>query len=268
MTNAAPTLTVDPLWTRARATFARALAAIGAIGAIAALRTLTPDVRRRIVAWLAPLEHIVRKLLLAEATALHRAARENARRALRIEVVPLRGMALHHRPKVGTASLRARHGAGIAESCEPEGSRSNAPTDRANTDPETWRATFSLAPPRDPLAIADSRAPRIRALWDDARPPAPPPPPPPRARRIVSAEAPFRLARRLEALRRVLENPLPHAERLARLLARAVRRFPEIVRRYLFAPARANGYDKADPRLSVDAYAAALPAPHVITDSS
>jgi hypothetical protein len=69
-------------------------------------------------------------------------------------------------------------------------------------------------------------------------------------------------------LRRVLENPLQHAERLARLLARAVRRFPEIVRRYLFMPARTGDYDKADPRLSIEALREAWNAPEVITDSS
>lgn len=71
----APSLTANPLWTRARAMFARALAALGAISAIAARRTLTPEVRRQIVAWLAPLEHIVRKLLLAEAAPLRQSAK-------------------------------------------------------------------------------------------------------------------------------------------------------------------------------------------------
>jgi hypothetical protein len=90
---ASPSLIADPLWRRARAMFARALAAIGDIAIIAALKTLAPDVRRQIVAWLAPLEHIVRKLLLAEAAALHRRERARAKPSVRIEVVPLRGMA-------------------------------------------------------------------------------------------------------------------------------------------------------------------------------
>jgi hypothetical protein len=225
--------------------FARALAAIGDLASIAALKTLSPDFRRQIVAWLAPLEHIVRKLLLAEAAELHQ--REKAR----------------------TAPCRAHTGAGVASRSAALGAACAAGAARSKVDPAhpaTWNATFSFAAPRDPLAVPESRAPRIRALWGATPPPAPPPL---RARRPARPEdAPFRLARRLESLRRVLENPLPHAERLARLLARTVRRFPEIVRRYLFAPARTGGYDKADPRLSIDALRVAWNAPELITDSS
>ena len=133
------------------------------------------------------------------------------------------------------------------------------------------RATFALSPPRDPLLVPDARAPRIRALWDEGPPifvtaltPANIKHAPVRSVR----DAPVRLARRLEALQRVLENPLPHARRLARLLTRARRRFPEIAHRYLFAPARTGDYDKEDPRLAIDAISAALHAPDVITDSS
>ena len=50
----------------------------------------------------------------------------------------------------------------------------------------------------------------------------------------------------------MLEDPLPHARRLARLLTRA---------------ARTGDYDKEDPRLAVDAISAALSAPDLITDS-
>ena len=53
--------------------FARAVAAIGDAAAIARLKELSPALRRRIVAWLCPLENIVRKLLLAQAAELRRA---------------------------------------------------------------------------------------------------------------------------------------------------------------------------------------------------
>lgn len=251
----APSLTANPLWTRARAMFARALAVLGAISAIAARRTLTPEVRRQIVAWLAPLEHIVRKLLLAEAAALRQSAK--AYRTVD-EVKP--ALCVQSRDRVQTQRTAQ------PSNSLPSGGSERLPKQIDLSHPETWTARFSFAAPRDPLSVPESRAPRIRALWGATPPPAPPPP---RLQRAVSAaDAPFRLARRLEAIRRVLENPLPHAERLARLLARAVRRFPEIVRRYLHAPARGNGYDKADPRLSVDALRTAWNAPEVITDSS
>jgi hypothetical protein len=247
--------TTDPLWTRVRAMFARAVAVIGQPAAIAALTLLSERLRREIVSWLAPLEHIVRKLLLAEAAALKR---EHA-------------MAWRQRPPVRTASLQARNGAGFKERCEPEGSRSNPHASRHldPAHPETWSATFSLAPPRDPLAVPNARAPRIRALWGETPSEASPTSnATPRTRDGGEENTALRLARRFEALRRVLENPQPHAQRLARLLARAVRRFPEIARRYWSAPARTGDYDKEDPRLSVDAMGAAFDAPYAFEDSS
>jgi hypothetical protein len=67
----APDLT--PLWTRTRAMFARALAATGGPVTIAAITGLTRSLQREVAAWIARLETIVRKLLLAEAALLPRA---------------------------------------------------------------------------------------------------------------------------------------------------------------------------------------------------
>jgi hypothetical protein len=245
---AAP-LIAEPLWARARAMFARAVVAIGDAAAIAILQQLPRPLRRRIVAWLAPLEHIVRKLLLAEAAALRRAPNWTA--GLR--------PALAQVPQSRSAALRAACAAGAA--------RSNLQPSRVfdPSRPETWPACFSFALPRDPLAVPDARAPRIRALWV----PSPPPAPPQRAPRASNeTDTPFRLARRFEALRRVLENPLPHAQRLARLLARAVRRFPEIVQRCVLAPARTGDYDREDPRLGVDAITQSWGAPKAFAPDS
>ena len=227
--------------------FARALVAIGDISALAALASVAPGVRRQIISWLAPLVQIVRKLLLAEAAALHR--RPNA-------------------------------GAGAANSPPPRGGRGRGGGESGGGESAAakvynfnsrGRATFALSPPRDPLLVPDARAPRIRALWDEGPPifaSAPTPANTKRAPTRPLRDAPLRLARRLEALQRVLENPLPHARRLARMLTRARRRFPEIAHRYLFAPARTGDYDKEDPRLAIDAISAALSAPDVITNSS
>jgi len=260
-----------PLWTRARAMYARALAAIGDAASIAMRAALPKSLRRQIIAWLCPLEHVVRKLLLAEAAEIYRAAKACANGGPRLVHIPLRGMA-HHvralhfssqreegREEGRTAgrnmpSMRALHrplppplGAGDASSFAPARSIDVG-------RPETWRATFSFALPRDPHRVPDSRAPRIRAPWGPTPPPAPGPE---RIARVIKAEdAPFCLARRFEALRRVLENPRPYAERLARLLARELRRFRQIVRRAVLAPCRSNGYDPDDPRLGIDAMGA------------
>lgn len=221
---------------------ARALAVVGDIASIAAFTSLAPAFRRQIIAWLCPLEHIVRKLLLADGAALHLAHRAEAARAPRVTKIalaaPRRTADLQARIKAQTAALDPRR-------------------------PETWSARFSLAPPRDPLAVGKANAPHIRSLFGASEPA----PAPERARREREAETPMRLARRLEALRRVLADPRPHAERLARLLARAVRRFPEIARRYLFMPARTGDYDAHDPRLSIDALAQAFSAPAAFAES-
>jgi hypothetical protein len=243
----------NPIWTRARAMFARAVAMLGDAAAIAALAALTPRLRRQIVAWLAPLEHVVRKLLLAEAAALTRAEVERAKHEVRIERVPLRGMAQHW-----SAGLQTRM-------CTTAAARrgSEDPRSMNLARPETWREQFSFALPR-PHYVPEAHVPRIRALWGDC---APPPPEPERKPRAVNANSPFRLARRFEALRRVLDNPAPHAERLARALAQQVRRLGDIVQRYVVAPCRTNDYDKDDPRLGLDAMCAAHRAA-VFADSS
>lgn len=230
-------LTAENLWTRARAMFARALAALGDPAAIAAIATLPSALRRRIVAWLAPLEHIVRKLLLAEAAQMRAAP-------------------------TWTAALQARI---AAPACAREGASEDARSNSNPSTPETWSVRFALSLPRDPRIVADAHAPRIRSLWDDGpvatRRPSP-------VRQATAEDGAVRLARRLEALRRVLENPRPHALRLARLLKRAIRRFPEVARRYWLSPPRSGDYDPADDRLSLDATAQAADAPHVFEDSS
>jgi len=230
---AAPSLTVEPLWARTRASFARAVAAIGAPVAIAALGLLTRALRRAIVGRVARLEFLVRRLLLAEATAIGRSesTRAPAQKHTSAAQTPTRAA-----PRIDYAR------------------------------PETWQARFAFAAPRDPRAIPDSQAPSIRDLWG----PTPPPAPPPVRRRPAhnEEESTFRLARRFEAVRRVLENPLPYARRLACLLTRAVRRFPEIVRRLVLTGARTNDYDRADPPLGIDILGACVDAPEAFPDSS
>jgi hypothetical protein len=103
-------LIAEPLWQRTRASFARAIEAIGTPAAIAALALLTRDLRRAIAGRILRLEHLVRKLLLAEATELHRAELARAKRAVKIEYIPLRGMAQHWRPGSGSGGGGGAHG--------------------------------------------------------------------------------------------------------------------------------------------------------------
>jgi hypothetical protein len=248
--------TAEPLWTRARAMFTRAVAAIGDASSIAVLKALPRMLRRQIVAWLYPLESIVRRLLIAEAAALHRADGRRTRRSS-IQTVQVRSLGL---AQSWTAGLQTRTNSVVAGKCASEDARSKI--DRAR--PESWRASFSFALPRNPHFVPNSRAPRIRALWGPT-----PPEPPPRAPRILKpGDAPFLLARRFEALRRVLADPRPYAERLARILAREVRRYSAVVRRAVLAGPRTDDFDPSDPGLSLDALGAAFDAPEAFKDTS
>lgn len=214
------------LWRRAEDMFARAIAAIGAPAALAARPAITAEIS----GWIARLEHIVRKLLFVEAAQLRDDAPAPAGRSARLL------------PRNSSARI-----------VDDDDARSNLNL----SAPETWSARFSLAPPRDPRAVEDAHAPRIRSL--DSASPAPAPAPQKRTQ-SARANAPFRFARRLEALRRVLENPAPHALRLARLLARAVRRYPEVMLRFALAAPSLGWFDPADPRLGNDVMAPAFAA--------
>lgn len=215
-----------PLWKRVHAMFARALAVLGGPAAVAAIAGLTPKLRRSVAGWIAPLEHMVRKLLFVEASLL---PREN-----------------HVPPR--------------AFSRAPSQERAQRTRDDADpARPGEWRVRFALSAPRDPHLASEANAPRIRFLDEPfvaplrlAKPPL--------ARRVRETPAALLLARRFEALRRVLDDPMPHARRLARLLARLKRRRVDIAWRYAAAPPRTSSYDPEDPRLSVACQALAFTA--------
>jgi hypothetical protein len=216
--------------------FARALKALGGAQRIAALGKLTPKMRCEIVALIAPLEHVVRKLLFVEAARLPRP--------------DVRPFPVVRRP----AAFRAATAS--ARQFDP-------------ARPETWPAQFALSPPRDPRLVPGHRAPRIRSfsnvnviILKPSR--AKPPPIAPRA----PVSPAFNLARRFEALRRVLKNPKPTARRLARLLVRLRRSFPEVFQHYAAAPSRTGHYDAEDPRLGVECIARAFDALQAFENSS
>lgn len=258
---ATPTLSQDPLWTRARAMYARAVAAIGDAASIALLSVLPRALRRDITAWLFPLECIVRRLLIAEAARLRRAEPRSANCAPRVMLVQLRSLGMARHKPSGSTRPTPRIFSSVAENGAAGAARSKLDMSR----PDAWPARFSFALPRDTRLVPNSRAPRIRDL---SGPHVPPPLPSHAPRKLNPADAPFRLARRFEALRRVIENPRPHAERLARVLARAARRIPHLVQRYVFTGARGNSYDPDDARLSLDALSAAFDAPGAFEDTS
>lgn len=221
-----------PFWRRLKAMFARASDVIGAPEALALLNALTLKRRHEIACWIARIECIARELIFAQAAHLdHKCLQVGARAS--------------GPPRVSVA-------------------RSEPPRAFDPAQPQTWPARFKLAPPRDPLAVPESRAPRVRALW------GPTPPAPSRAERApsTSTPTPLRLAIRIEALRRVLDNPHPHALRLARLFRRLSRRFPEAAGRYAIATARPHAIDPGDPRLIIDALCLAIAVAPLFANTS
>jgi hypothetical protein len=224
-----------------RALFGRVIAAIGAPALLTTL-TFAPRMRTAIVRQIALLEILARKLLLAEAAELAIPPMQRGPRPIEIT---LSASGLYTLPP----ARRRTRTPSRAHACDP-------------ANPETWSACFALAIPRDSRAVEDRRAPRIRALWGAT--PAPPPAPE-RAPRPRNSDA-FLIARRAEALRRMLNDPTPHVQRLAR--NRRIARSRDVIRRYaLRAPRRFIG-DRHDPLLTVHIFSAAVRAHAILTDTS
>lgn len=238
----APPQTPTPLlWERLRALFERIIAAVGAPAIMAAL-TLAPLMRTGIIRQLALVEILARKLLLAEAAAL---APEPAPRGPHLIEIQLSASGLYTAPPT-RRSTRTR----------------STPRAIDLTNPETWSAHFALAIPRDQRTVSNRDAPRIRALWGAA-----PPPTPERAAPQRNSDA-FLIARRAEALRRMLHNPTPYVTRLSRTRRICVARSRETITRYaLKAPRRFLG-DRRDPRLTLEIFRAAVRAHARLTDTS
>ncbi len=236
-----PTQTTPLLWERLRALFGRLIAAIGAPAIIITL-TLAPRMRTTLARQIALIEILARKLLLAEAADLS----APTQRGPRVIEIALAASGLYTLPQ----TRRHAHGPARTRAIDP-------------TDPESWRARFALALPRDQRIVDDRRAPRIRAFWRNT---SPPPAPEPAPRRHTSDA--FRIARRAEALRRLFNDPTPHVQRLARSRRVGVARSRDVIRRYaLRAPRRFIG-DRHDPLLTVHIFSAAVRAHAILTDTS
>jgi hypothetical protein len=196
------------LWKIARVWLADAIAAFGAPAEIATLlaRGAQNALRRRLKA----LEALAMKLLLAEAARIRRVT---------------------HTQSTPSAMSCAT----IGSACVSPRASGNRRCEVDPADPETWRVRFALRiPPETAPQSREASGPRIRdigprrlvtqVLADMAA----------RARiarmaalRTARALKPqserarakaLKLARRFEALRRMLENPVPHVRRLAHML--------------------------------------------------
>lgn len=223
MTDAAATddhdeTSVPGLWDSARWFMRWLVAVCGTPCDIVALAVLTRKERRGIFYWLRPVEAIVRRLLVAEAVrmAAHLPRGKPAR--CRPPRPPMRRIAFQN-PEESTAwtvrfSVLGRTG------------KPSAPRRRLR------RGRWQRPPAPGPC---DNEFERMRRLHErleaQARPAAPgrtfvivpgPPPTAPAPPGPASAPlySPWPTAERIETIRRVLEDPAPHVERLARRLAR------------------------------------------------
>lgn len=202
-------LTIPELWQRARAFLAAMFACHGSPHACLQ-RGVASRERNAIIRQLKPAESLVRGLLIVGAIT-HLLMTEQGRR-LRASAIPI----VPPTPKAPPRPPPAMFHTGIDLTAtlakhwrpepEPDPSQQTPETDRPSVDPDdpsTWRTTFRVL------------------HWVDVASTRKPPP-----RRASPSRAPpshLRLVRRIEALRRVLEDPRAHMRRLAAYMARLPR---------------------------------------------
>jgi hypothetical protein len=189
------------LWIAARAMFARMRAAVGEAAAVAERSALEPQERQAIARWLAPLEAMVRKIVLIEAVAL---ARTGA--VQRGPARPIEGPLAPSRPPAMTVIALPPPPVRILSHVAPP-----APAQPRAPSLRLWPRTRASLGPRvgdlGPPLLA-SEAWRDRGRLALARHLA-------RAR-LMRRTPQQRLARRIAALQRVIERPRAAIRRLAR----------------------------------------------------
>ncbi len=237
-------LAADPiadLWRQARTWLADRTYFI--LGAADIAHTLASKARRAIARRLARLEALVLKLLLIEA------ARHPGRTA---------GLSPGRSRSFASAKPGQARVATSAARCALGGARSNLARAEDSNNPETWRVRFNLRIPRDRaphLPPRDTGGPRIRDLgrpllvrdiWKDqakrallARLRPEPDVAAAHARTLAKSR---KLARRFEAVRRVIADPRRFIAALARKLKALGKRARAFARRIATAaPPRGSG---------------------------
>ena len=206
---------VPRLWSAARFMFARMRAAIGEAATIAARVVLSDEERRAIRKWLAPLEAMARKVVLIHAIALLEQEQgdtpANAARAMQAPAAEMR--VCHPASAPPALTLIALPPAPVRILTHAEAPPTAPPRQHARAPAlRLWPRQSAagprvrdIGPERFVHEIQRDRAHLALARHLDA------------ARRNPLPE-PQRLARRIEALARLLQRPLAAARRLARIL--------------------------------------------------
>jgi hypothetical protein len=243
---------VPTLWERAKAMYAVVLEAVGSAATLAQRYLVTRRERRHILARLIPIEKIVRTLLMIEAATFLLMTPEGRR--LREETPKIEPPAPP--PPVGVAKPKPTHYTQVLmpgwhtiaanhpridprvverearEALERRLTEFETLTSEASiADPAAWSCRFNVVhwvhpePDDTPAAPPQlARLPQIITFSDTNYPIVPGMIPPRPAPREPAAQAEhdnggMDLARRIEALSRILANPAPAIRRLARRLA-------------------------------------------------
>jgi hypothetical protein len=182
------------------------------------------DLWRQARSWLADAVHDFSPVEVAKALA-HSARTAIRRRLALIEALLMKLLLIEAARHPGrTARLQARITASAGQ-CAPGGARSNPAPAEDPTDPSTWRVRFHLRVPQR------RRAAPLQSRLVDRLCPKP-------GSEAVRAQAKARkLARRFEALRRVIADPRRAITRLACKLAALGARAYEAARRIALAQA-------------------------------
>jgi hypothetical protein len=211
------------LWQRAKAMFSATLEKVSALASLAQRHALSRPERHDILTRLVPVEKLTRALLAVEAAVflLMTPAGMKLRRAARIMAMPSRTPPEPVRHVLYGGWNYQRTPFPVPPPAAPIPARKSDPQ-----DPSTWRCTFTAARwinPHDDTSkstrFRKKPGPRPRLIsFDELVSPAKPPP-----RKATTREegAGAPLARRIEALSRVLENPDRAIRRIARLFAGA-----------------------------------------------
>lgn len=217
--------TIPDLWATARRLFDRALATFGAPEAIARQERLRRTARSEISAWFEPVERIVRRVIIAKAV-IHLLMTPQGRKLLHaskrsvVASAPDKSKATPYKTTIPYPGWHTIYQPPQKPkpAPPPPPPPERTPTDRS--DPASWSCPYRIVsmsaapslpvttPKRRPLAVLSvARAREVQAAA---------PIPPARAKGCSA----WLCARRIEMLRRVLDNPNRTILRVARYLAR------------------------------------------------
>lgn len=220
---------VPTLWERARALFDATVSTIGSAFALAYRQSLRRTERRELLIRLAPVEKLVRTLLIIEAITFLLMTPEGRRLRREARACAIPGVQPPPARSQEAAGVQAAHRSRLDPRAEAMSAQAEAVAESGPVDPPEWQCRFDVlhwareqvssrdwTPPRPP----QRPGPWVCLIGDpgDQRPTPAPAPADDEKDDGLTGPA-FTLARRVEALGRVIEDPAPAIRRLAARIA-------------------------------------------------